>query len=171
MGGQESRRYVAQVPSTPPEGVALPYRSILAALTAVAAALPAASAVAADACPVQDAGRVCAHVQYAQAPDGTPTDLRLTATLVEPLERCPEHLAARRVTVRRDGRKVGAATRAGSCRDGVARWRAVFSPSETDGWDVKPGAQLETRWNGTKAKATVTIFKTKPERGRLQPRS
>jgi hypothetical protein len=149
----------------------VPHRSILAALALAAAALPAASAPAADACRAQDATRACLRVQYAQEADATPTDLRLTATLVQPLERCPAKLAARRVTVRVDGRRAARSARPGSCHDGVARWRAVFPPSETDGWDVEPGARLESRWNGTSARATVTIRRTTTEPGRRHRRS
>jgi hypothetical protein len=149
----------------------VPHRSIVAALTAFAAALLTASAVAADACPAQDGARACVSVQYGQETDGTPTDLRLTATLVQRLERCPASLATRRVTVRRGDRKVGAATRPGSCRKGVAHWRAVFSPGETDEWNVKAGARLETRWSQTTAKATVRIRKPETEEGELQPQS
>jgi hypothetical protein len=150
----------------------VPQRSILAALAVLATALPAASAAAAaDACPARDATRACLSVRYEQEADGTPTHLRLEATLVQSLKRCPAKLEARRVTVRLDGRRVGSTARPGSCRDGVARWRAVFSPKQTDGWNVEPGARLESRWNGTTAKATVTVRKPTTESGRLQPRS
>jgi hypothetical protein len=147
--------------------------AVAAALAFAAASLVLAAAPASEAsgCPGDAGFSACVHVHYETAPDGTPRDLRLTATLVRRQERCSGNLARRRVVVALDGERVGAARRPGSCRDGVARWHAVFSPGETADWGVEPGSRLRTRWSGTAATATVRIRRRATEQGRLQPPS
>jgi hypothetical protein len=147
---------------------ALATASLALAVCAAALLGPAAAAPAADDCAPPDAGfHACLQVRYVTATDGTAQKVRATATLVQRVSRCAA-VRARHVAFRVDGARVAADRPGPTCRAGVARWRAVFGPGETDGWKVAPGSTLLTRWDGTTATAGVTIAKpgAKPQKGR-----
>jgi hypothetical protein len=145
------------------------HRSFVVALIAGAAVLgPAVAAPAAEECAAPEAGsHACVKVAYQTASDGSLRNLRVTATLAERVKRCAG-VRARAVTVRVDGHDAATARPGGSCRAGIARWRTVLSPGETNRWELAPGSRIVTSWAGTTATAGVTISgaPAKPERGR-----
>lgn len=142
--------------------------TLATASLAIAALAGPGPALAAEECASPQAGfHACLQVHYQTAGDGAPEKLRTTATLVQRVPRC-SGVRSRRVTVRIDGGQVAAARPAASCRAGIARWRTVFSPRETGGWDVASGSRIVTSWDGTTATAAVTVSgaPAKPQPGR-----
>jgi hypothetical protein len=103
----------------------------------------------------------CEQVLYQQAPDGTAQRVRVTAVLLQRVDRCPVNPSRpprRTVTLTRSGDEtLGTARRAATCRKGVLRWRARFGTGRTKGWNLKPGDSVDGSWTGTTAKTSVRI--------------
>jgi hypothetical protein len=145
-------------------GAAALAAAVLAAV--LAPVLAPAAAPAADDC--ASGLPACLQVRYVTASDGTPQKVRATASLRRRVERCAS-VPARRVSIRIDGAQVASSREDASCHGGVARWRAVFSPTQTRDWGVGGRARIESRWEGSAAVAVVTIAPAAaaPQKGRV----
>jgi hypothetical protein len=142
---------------------------ILAALTAGALALGGAVADArkpaaspkptASPCPVPTSGfQSCLRVLYTTGEDAAVEDVRMTATLLRRVDRCPGRSGARRVTITAEaGTRLDRARRPGHCRRGVITWRAAFSPGETAGWELRQGDTVHATWSGVRNDSSVQI--------------
>jgi hypothetical protein len=138
-------------------------REILA-LLAAAATLGGAGAAAAKTHPTRPcdpprSGYVaCLQVLYQHAPDGSADQIRVTARLVQRVDRCPARPGRRVVTlVRSDRERLGRARDTGTCRGGVMRWSVRFGPARTHDWQLQPGDSVDASWTGTRAKTSVEI--------------
>jgi hypothetical protein len=137
------------------------------ALCGTAAATAGTSASApkptASPCPLPDSGfQSCLRVLY-KADDDADEDegvdaVRMTATLLRRVARCPAHPASRRVTITGDdGTRLDRVRRPGSCRRGIVSWRAAFSTGETAGWNLREGDTVHAMWRGVRNAASVKI--------------
>lgn len=132
-------------------------------LAGTAAAAAQASAMApkptASTCPVPDSGfQSCLRVLYKPGEGDRVEDVRMTATLLRRVKRCPARTATRRVTITADdGTRLDGARRPGSCRGGVVSWRTAFSAGETAGWGLRKGDTVHAAWSGVRNPASVEI--------------
>jgi hypothetical protein len=132
-------------------------------LTTAALALGSAAAAAAKPkpapCPAPDSGfQSCLRVLYKSSADGSVDDVRVTATLLRRVDRCPRVTASRRLVLRRrDGDRLARVRRAGHCRNRIVTWRATFSSDETAAWAMREGDTVDAGWSGVNRKASVEI--------------
>jgi hypothetical protein len=141
----------------------------LVALTAAVMALSAAEAGAASSAPDRSTRaprpckapasgfQSCLRVLYTSGTDGSPEDVRVTATLLRRVDACPPRAGKRAVVISRDGERLGSARRPGSCRKGVITWRTAFSAGETAGWALQDGDTIDSAWRGVRNASTVTL--------------
>jgi hypothetical protein len=143
----------------------VPDHKTLIALTAAALTLAAASTAsakppAASPCRAPAAGfQSCLRVLYKAAPDGSVSDVRVTATVVRRFASCPAAAGRRRVVITRDadGSRLGSARRPGRCHNGVVTWRTTFSAGETAGWALEQGDTIDAAWSGVRNTASVKL--------------
>lgn len=110
-------------------------------------------------CPVPDSGfQSCLRVMYKPGEGDSVEDVRMTATLLRRVKRCPARTATRRVTITADdGTRLERVRRPSSCRRGIVSWRSAFSPGETADWDLRKGDTLNAVWSGVRNAASVRI--------------
>jgi hypothetical protein len=138
-------------------------REILALLTAAATlagagAAPAKSRPTRPCDPPRSGYIACLQVLYQHAPDGSANQIRVTARLMQRVNRCPARPGRRVVTLLRSGQeRLGRARDTGTCRGGVMRWSVRFGPARTQAWQLQPGDSVDASWTGTTAKTSVEI--------------
>jgi hypothetical protein len=143
----------------------VPHHKTLIALTAAAASLAAASTASAkppapSPCRAPASGyQSCLRVLYKAGPDGSVSDVRVTATVVRRFASCPAAAGRRRVVLTRDadGSRLGSARPSGRCRGGVVTWRSTFSPRATAGWALEQGDTIDAAWSGVRNTASVEL--------------
>lgn len=106
--------------------------------------------------PPRSGDLACLSLRY-RADAGALVRVRTTATLLRRVGTCPDRRHRRRVVLRRAGERLAAERRRPRCRHGVLRWRTVFSPGESEGWELAAGDRVQVRWSGSTATTAVVV--------------
>jgi hypothetical protein len=138
------------------------HRTALAALTAGAIALGAASTAPAKPeparCKAPKTGfHSCLSVLYKHGAGELVEQVRVSATLLRRVADCPRRTGRRTVVLTRDGDALATARRAGRCAKGVMSWRVTFATGRTRGWELRDGDTVEAAWTGVPATTAVAI--------------
>jgi hypothetical protein len=97
-------------------------------------------------------------VLYEPVGDGTIDNSRVTATLLLKVDRCPARVERRKLTLTRSGQDVlDAVRRPGTCRAGLVRWEAKYTPAQTKDWKLMEGDSVDAVWTGTRAASSVKL--------------
>jgi hypothetical protein len=138
-----------------------PLRHAAVVLAAGALSLAAAGGASAKRSPCKAPAsgfRACLRVLHRPAAAGPVANVRVTATLLRRVDRCPRTVARRRVVLtRQDGSRLAALRRPGGCHAGVERWVARVPAADTASWGLQVGDRVHARWDGGGGEQTVVI--------------